>query len=302
MLRAVERRPHPAATQTGDPGAMLDRHISTFALILIASLALLTADAFAQRFDGQQGRFNQPSRFGDDRQKPGRNVAGQFDYYALVMSWSPTYCASADRVGADPQCDRHDGRRFAFVLHGLWPQYEKGYPEYCPTRGRPFVPQPVIDDMLDIMPSPRLVIHEYKKHGTCSGLDPAGYYTLSRRLFGAIQIPERYRNPIENMSVSPDELADDFIKANPDIKPDMMAISCGGPGNRLREIRVCFSKQGGLRTCGRNEDQRRLCSASKMFVPPVRSTRLDTEPPKRRDDNKGAPLPGPRPDGLPRPR
>ena len=42
------------------------------------------------------------------------------------------------------------------------------------------------------------------------------------------------------------------------------------PGDRLKEVRICFNKGGGLRACGRNEDQRRLCSAERMYVPPVR--------------------------------
>lgn len=227
--------------------------------------AVISAPAVAQRSPGYGGQM-----FGG--QAPVRNQVGEFDYYALVLSWSPTHCASQDRSDADPQCGRRDGRRYAFVLHGLWPQHEKGYPEYCQTRGRPFVPQNVIDNMMDIMPSPKLVIHEYRKHGTCSGLSPSEYYATSRKLFQQVKIPQHYVNTQEGMMVAPGDLADDFLKANPALKPDMLAISCGGPGNRLREVRVCFDKAGLFRTCGRNEDQRRLCSAQKMYLPPVRSS------------------------------
>ena len=126
-----------------------------------------------------------------------RNVAGQFDYYALVLSWSPTYCAEKgdnDRM----QCNRSDGRRYSFILHGLWPQYERGYPSDCQLPRRPFVPEPVIDSMLDVMPSRGLVIHEYRAHGTCSGLDPAPYFSTAHRLFDGIKIPERFRNPFQS--------------------------------------------------------------------------------------------------------
>ena len=118
--------------------------------------------------------------------------AGDFDYFALVLSWSPTYCAGeGDRNEA--QCN---GKRpYAFVLHGLWPQYTKGWPDSCRTDKKPWVPQATIDRMLDIMPSPRLVIHEYRKHGTCSGLEPEGYYGLSRRLFSSVKIPPRFVMP-----------------------------------------------------------------------------------------------------------
>ena len=69
----------------------------------------------------------------------------------------------------------------------------------------------------------------------------------------------------------------DLIRANPGLKPENFAIACGGPGNRLKEVRFCFSKDGQPRACGANEDQRKLCSASRMFVPPVRSTAREQE-------------------------
>ena len=72
------------------------------------------------------------------------------------------------------------------------------------------------------------------------------------------------------MTIAPGELVGEFMAANPQLKPDMIAVSCGGPGNRLREVRICFDKGGAFRACGRNEDQAKLCSADRMYVPPVR--------------------------------
>lgn len=198
------------------------------------------------------------------------NAAGNFDYYSLVLSWSPTHCASPEGEGDDTQCARRDGRRYAFILHGLWPQYERGYPEDCPTRVRPYVPQSVIDGMFDIMPSKRLIIHEYRKHGTCSGLSPEGYFQTARRLYGSLKLPERFRNPNEPQYLDPREVIREFVSANPQLKPDMLAVGCGGPGSRFREVRICFTKTGELRSCGRNEEQGGLCRSSRMYVPPVR--------------------------------
>lgn len=205
----------------------------------------------------------------DDRGRR-QHVAGKFDYYSLVLSWSPTYCASRRGDRYEPQCDAARARPFAFVLHGLWPQYNRGYPERCWTRERPFVPRRLINQMLDIMPSSRLVIHEYKKHGTCTGLTPEGYYKLSRTLFDSIKIPQQFVRPEKAFMISPDKVVDAFMGANKGLRRDMVAISCGGAGNRLREVRICFSKNGRPAPCGRNENQRRMCSARRMFVPPVR--------------------------------
>lgn len=241
----------------------------------------------------QDDRGDTQSRDRDDRRgKNSRHVAGKFDYYALVLSWSPTHCASQRPKRNDTQCNPRNGRGYAFVLHGLWPQYTRGYPSSCNIGKRPFVPNNVIDFMQDIMPSRGLTIHEYKKHGTCSGLDPKNYYALSRKLYRGIKVPERFIDPTEAQFVAPDELMAEFTTANPGLRPDMLAVSCGGPGNRLREVRVCFSRKGQLQPCGRNEDQRRLCSAKNMFVPPVRLRRA---PSKQTTPERGqAPRPTPR--------
>lgn len=220
-------------------------------------------------------------------------LQGRFDYYAMALSWSPTHCATTDRPD-EQQCNRRDGRRFSFVLHGLWPQFERGYPEFCPTPDRPFVPQGTIDRMSDIMPSRGLIIHQYRKHGVCSGLDADGYFAESRKLFDKVKIPPRFQAPEQNQMVDTSSLVDDFVKANPGLKPDMMAVVCGGPGNRLREVRICFGRDGAFRACGSNEDQRKLCSAPRVFVPPVRESRGGGSGLGR---SQGPMLPGPVPPG-----
>jgi ribonuclease T2 len=201
-----------------------------------------------------------------------RNEAGVFDYYVLALSWSPTYCVEVGDERDDPQCDsRGNGRPYAFVLHGLWPQHERGWPQECRTADRGWVPARVANAMLDIMPSKRLVFHQYRKHGTCSGLGVDGYFKLSRQLYEKVKIPERFEKVTdERMTVGVAELIDDFQKANPGLKPDMLTVQCGGAGHRLKEVRICFTKEGDFRSCGRNEDQRHLCSAERMYVPPAR--------------------------------
>jgi ribonuclease T2 len=237
---------------------MIDRSALKAAGLAVIALISLSVLAIAQRSD-----------------RGSSNIPGEFDYYTLVLSWSPTHCSSPEGEHDSQQCSRHDGRRYAFVLHGLWPQYEAGYPESCRTRMRPYVPQNVIDGMLDIMPNGRLVIHEYRTHGTCSGLDPKGYFEMSRRLFEKIRIPPRFMNPFEAQFVTPADLESELMDANPGLKSGMIAVSCGSPGNRLRDVRICFNKGGAYRACGANEDQGRLCRADRLHVPPVRSTRKE---------------------------
>lgn len=212
-------------------------------------------------------------------QRASQNQAGDFDYYALVLSWSPSYCAAEGAGRNDPQCSSR--RPYAFVLHGLWPQYTRGFPESCRTSFDPFVPRPVINRMLDIMPAPKLVIHEYRKHGTCSGLTPDAYFDTARKLYNKIRVPAAYQDLDRPLVTTTGEIVKAFVAANPGLKPDMMGVSCGRP-NRMREIRICFSKEGELKSCGSNERQERLCRTNNVYMPPVRAGGERTVPPANR--------------------
>ena len=198
----------------------------------------------------------------------GGGEPGQFDYYALALSWSPTFCESKERGDGGPQCN--GPRPFAFVLHGLWPQYTRGWPQNCDIGERPWVPQETISDMLDIMPSKQLIIHEYQKHGTCSGLSPDAYFDTARKLFSSIKIPQRYQRLEEPLTVSPGEVVKDFTAANPELTPEMMVVSCD---RRLKELRICFGRDLKPKACGDNEISRKLCGRDEVVLPPVRPGR-----------------------------
>ena len=241
------------------------RKFAVFALL--ASAAFAATEALAQRYGGSDQGY---SRYGRNQRT---YQAGVFDYYLLSLSWSPSYCASRQSGGYDPQCDRRGGRPYSFVLHGLWPQFEKGWPQDCASPDRGFVPREVADRMLDIMPSQKLVFHEYRKHGTCSGLGIEGYFDFARQEYNKVKIPARYQQVTDDrMFVSPAEVVQDFVAANPGLRANMMAVSCSGPGDRMQEVRICVDKAGDFRACGRNENQRKLCSAPRMYVPPVRAS------------------------------
>jgi ribonuclease T2 len=252
------------------------------ARIACLAVALLTASgALAQRPPDRQ-RPDLCARQGSTE----RDRAGVFDYYVLSLSWSPGYCTSLNPARSDPQCSR----RFAFVLHGLWPQFARGWPQDCQSPDRGFVPRPVAERMRDIMPSDKLIFHAYRKHGTCSGLGVDGYFALARRLFEKVKIPPRFQDlSEERLTIAPDDLVREFLASNPGLTADMIAVYCAGPGERLREVRICFDRDGNFRSCGKNEDQSRLCPAARIYVPPVRSH--PSAPPRRDGDLV---LPGPR--------
>ncbi len=195
-----------------------------------------------------------------------KSKAGVFDYYSLVLSWSPTFCDSNAGRRDRAQCGRN--RHYAFVVHGLWPQHEKGWPQNCRVKkGEFYIPRKVINNMLDIMPSKRLVIHEWKKHGTCSGLSHKDYFAVTRQLYNSIKIPPRYQKPNSYVTTTPRQLETDFIKANEGLDASMISVQCSRR-KRLKEIRVCFTKDLKLRSCGSNE--KRECRANTLVLPPVR--------------------------------
>ena len=152
-----------------------------------------------------------------EAQALGRNTPGEFDYYVLVLGWAPSYCLTEGRLRRDAECN--SAKPHAFVLHGLWPQYEKGWPEDCSIGKRPRVPTSVIDEMRDIMPSKGLVIHEYRTHGTCSGLDPVQYFGVARELYERVKVPESLAASGTRQSLSADQIESAFADANPWLNP-----------------------------------------------------------------------------------
>lgn len=191
---------------------------------------------------------------------------GQFDFYVLALSWSPSYCEAArakasDRV-PDQQCG---GRPFAFVVHGLWPQYDRGFPSYCQVPA-PRLDRAIVGSMLDLMPSPRLIFHEWDQHGTCSGLSAHGYFDTVRKARATVKIPPNYLELGKPITVSPAEVAEAFMKANPGLSRTAMAISCDN--RRLTEVRVCLGKDFSFHDCA--EIARRTCRRDEIAMPAVR--------------------------------
>ncbi len=195
-----------------------------------------------------------------------QNRPGDFDFYVLTLSWSPSYCAAQGSRADKAQCSGE--RPYAFVVHGLWPQFERGYPEYCDPSA-PRIPQRLIDGMLDLMPSPRLVINEWRKHGTCSGLGSTGYFAALRDARGRVTIPTEFVDPKSWRTVSPGDVEAAFLAANPGLPADGVAVTCDG--RHLREVRVCVTRDLGFRPCP--EIDRGSCRARKVVMPPSRAAR-----------------------------
>ncbi len=191
------------------------------------------------------------------------DAAGDFAYYILALSWSPTWCAlEGDTRDAD-QCD--PARDVGWVLHGLWPQHEAGYPQDCATPAR----DPSKRDsqaMADVMGSAGLAWYQWKKHGRCSGLSGSGYYRLSRQAFDSIARPEvldRLRDPV---TLPPSVVEEAFLEANPGLTRQSITVTC--EDGRIDEVRICLTRDLAPRDCG--ADVARDCALPSALLDPVR--------------------------------
>ena len=155
---------------------------SMLASRLVVALIFLLGPAFLSA--GSSG-----AAWAQDRRQ---NAPGEFDFYVLSLSWSPSFCeAAAERGNAGRSAAQCGERPFSFVVHGLWPQYDRGFPEYC-KRPSPRLERNVMVSMLDLMPAPGLIYNEWDKHGTCSGLGTRAYFETIRKARAVVKIPEEF--------------------------------------------------------------------------------------------------------------
>jgi ribonuclease T2 len=188
---------------------------------------------------------------------------GDFAYYVLSLSWSPAFCLSSPGAA---ECN--GPRRYGFIVHGLWPQFEQGWPEHCDVH-RP-VPDGVVQGIADLMPARALVYHEWSAHGTCSGLEPAEFFALVRRAYTSIAIPQELSRPAQAIEQPPAAIAATFLRANPRLSAQSLVVACGGQGApRLREVRICLARDLAPRACSADA-MRGACRAPQVIIPPIR--------------------------------
>jgi ribonuclease T2 len=188
-----------------------------------------------------------------------------FDFYVLALSWSPTYCQDSSARKRDTiQCA--GPRPFAFVVHGLWPQFERGYPRSCQTeRTRPS--QALARSMLDIMPSERLVQHQWEAHGTCSGLSARDYFSVVRAARQTIRIPAAYDSATEWRRVRAGDVETAFSEVNPSLDANEIAVA--KRGNNMSEVRICLTLDLKPRGCPEVDDDG-VATNTRLAMPPSR--------------------------------
>ncbi len=188
--------------------------------------------------------------------------AGDFDYYVLALSWSPGWCAREGAARDSAQCDAGSG--FGWVLHGLWPQNERGWPSWCRTDARD-PSRAETAAMADIMGTGGSAWHQWKKHGRCAGLPPEDYFASARRAYDAVTRPQVFRRLDRAVRLPAEVVEEAFLKENPDLTAEGVTVTC--KAKRIQEVRICLTRDLAPRDCG--ADARRDCTLNDALLDPV---------------------------------
>jgi len=183
------------------------------------------------------------------------------DSYLLAVSWSPGFCGrvSPEKPQFNWQCQKNS---FAWVVHGLWPQYNTGgWPEYCQdTAG---VPAALVREQLCFIPGDQLVQCAWAKHGTCTPFTQDEYFIKTRAVFNSINFPSALSEQLEkDGKIKRQELLEALQKANPTVPANSIALSCRDR-RFFQEVRFCLNTDLKPQQC---QNVRKSCTAPTLFV------------------------------------
>ncbi len=186
--------------------------------------------------------------------------------YTLALSWSPEFCKGREIRASDrTQCSGANGR-FGFVVHGLWPEAPKGraWPQYCPTSQR-LSPRELRQNLC-MMPSPRLIAHQWAKHGSCMVRRPESYFKATRILWNSLHFPE-----MDQLSRDKKLTAGMIRTAIADANDGIGARNIGIGLNRrgwLEEVQLCYDTRFLPQACDRSRYGAADTAAAKIWRGP----------------------------------
>ena len=184
----------------------------------------------------------------DDEQQCDANVAGQFAYYKLAISRSKEWCI-ANRKNHYDQCS------LEYTVHGLWPQCQTGYPQNCRVDFGVRSDYVNYKKLSKVIPSKYLIKHEWKKHGTCSGLKRSQYFAKAMEFWSSL-----HRPTVKPGKYTYQQLVKLWLQKNPKLTSESIELACDEESRKPRaddrtldEIRICFSKDGQFTRCRQRE-------------------------------------------------
>lgn len=187
-----------------------------------------------------------------------------FDFYVMTLSWSPGFCDLGSDDKSPQQCAT--GARNGFVVHGLWPDNRYGpNPEECNSDED--ASPAALAAARGLYPTEGLARYEYRKHGSCTGLDAGDYFAAVHYVRDQLAIPAMLKSPREWQRLSPQAIEQAFIAANANLGPENMAVTCAR--GQLVDVRICLTKDlKAFAACPKVAGH--TCRGASVAVAPVR--------------------------------
>lgn len=150
---------------------------------------------------------------------------GTYQSLVLALAWSPTYCASPSGRADREECA--GTHKYGFIAHGLWPQFSRGSGASHGCTGEVTgLTDKSVEKVTGIIPSHKLMAHEWEKHGTCFGTDAATYFGKTREAWDKLVIPPMFKSAPKDMAVTADQVRQAFVAANPGLPAQAVTVAC----------------------------------------------------------------------------
>lgn len=187
--------------------------------------------------------------------------AGTSTSSLLVLAWAPNLCKAAPFTPGCPT-GHVDQMGRTVILHGLWPQPPDeqycGVPRSIAERRRSALPplplsqdvqtklQPVLSDVSSVAP------YEWYKHGTCSDVTPALYFSDAAALTQqARQILDPMFEQAKGQRLPVTKVREQFDAAFGEGASSRVGLQClnaEGEGPLIFEVRLSLPRVADLRT------------------------------------------------------
>ena len=169
--------------------------------------------------------------------------------YVLSLSWSPEFCRTRiDSPRHARQCSGRSGS-FGLIVHGLWPQGARSWPQWCPARrARPTGAQ--LARQMCVQPSARLAMRQWAKHGSCMVDRPDLYFRITRILHRSLDWPDLDRLSHKE-GLTAGDIREAWIEANTNWRREMISVQLNERG-WLEEIRLCYGRDWLPAACRRD--------------------------------------------------
>lgn len=214
---------------------MMPRRPSLTVLAPLACLLVPAVPLAAQHYQCSVPRSVNVPRVTPDAPPRPMPVTG----YTLALSWSPEFCKP--RRGQPRHARQCSGQAglFGLVVHGLWPESGRSWPQWCPSRRQLQSRDLAANTCLS--PSAALLARQWAKHGSCMARKPATYFRVTRILWDGLRLPDYDRVSRED-GLTAGTIRTRFVDANRGWPREAVGVKLNARG-WLEELRLCYDKR-----------------------------------------------------------